>query len=125
MVESNQCFLDFEYASIRQGRHDTATIQPEITRGVFAETPYSNALQQLMKDKITGALIKEHGLEGFHPVCTGAERLLSGPKEVGLRELELKLILEGKVGNIRYFDLNNSLTSNRSRRSRTAFTSNS
>ena len=51
-----------------------------------------------MKDHITGALFKEHGLEGFHPVCIGAENWLSGPKEFGLRELELKLVHDGKVG---------------------------
>ena len=78
-----------------------------------------------MKDTITGALFKEHGLEGFHPVCIGAENWFSGPREVGLRELELKLVQDGKVGNIRHYDMNNSLTNNRTWRGRAIYISTS
>ena len=57
--------------------------------------------QRIMKDTITGALVQRiMASKVFHPVCIGAENWLSGPREVGLRELELKLVQDGKVGNI-------------------------
>ena len=113
LIESNPYLLAFEYASICQGQNAFATLELGAIRDPFTERSRSNRSQRIMRDNIIGALIQAHGLEGFHPVCIAAMKMLSGPKEVGLRELELKLVQDGKVGNIRPYDMNNPLTNNR------------
>ncbi|MCJ1376987.1 hypothetical protein MMC17_000077 [Xylographa soralifera] len=49
-----------------------------------------------MRHYITEPLIQEIGLEGFMPIMITADSMLKGTDKVGLRELELKLLNDGK-----------------------------
>ena len=56
-----------------------------------------------MRHYITEPLIKEIGLEGFMPIIINADKMLRETNNVGLRELELKLLDDGMVSRISKF----------------------
>ena len=53
-----------------------------------------------MRHYIIEPLIQEIGFEGFMPIVITADRMLEEISKVGLRELELKLLHDGKVSLI-------------------------
>ena len=63
----------------------------------YLTTPRDAWQNQALRRYITEPLIQEIGLEGFMEITINADRMLEDTMQVGLRELELKLLNDGKV----------------------------
>lgn len=86
-----------EYADIRYHTSRSNETQPDAIGLSSLRTSKDAKRSRIMREYVTEPLIMNMGLEGFMPVVLEANKLLNGVQQISLRELELKLLHEGKV----------------------------
>ncbi|MCJ1478815.1 hypothetical protein MMC13_007499 [Lambiella insularis] len=84
-----------EYADMQYHNSTSPETQPDVRQSSLL-TSKDATRGRIMREYVIEPLITNVGLEGFMPVVLEADKLLKGVRQISLRELELKLLHDGK-----------------------------